>query len=72
MKTFDKTWEQRYRTIPGNKYPVTEVVKFVFRNYKNREGLTALDYGCGSGGNHAWFWHVKDLKLLQLMVRKRQ
>ncbi|MBD5574043.1 class I SAM-dependent methyltransferase [Clostridium botulinum] len=55
MKTFDKTWEQRYRTIPGNKYPVTEVVKFVFRNYKNREGLTALDYGCGSGGNHAWF-----------------
>ena len=47
-------WEEIYsdpQTAHKNKYPTELVVSTVFRNFKTRAGLKALDLGCGWGNN---------------------
>ena len=52
-----KIWEERYsKGMVLNKYPYTEVVSFVLRNFanSNKKNIKILDYGSG-GGNHTFF-----------------
>lgn len=47
-------WEEIYsdpQTAHKNQYPTELVVSTVFRNFKTRAGLKALDLGCGWGNN---------------------
>ena len=49
-------WEKLYRketTRHKNRYPNTEVVSFILKNFgnKNRRMITILDLGCGWGNN---------------------
>ena len=55
-KTFDPVWEEKYKKDLSyrNKYPWTEIVAFIFSNFKNlddRKGKKVLELGCGTGSN---------------------
>lgn len=55
--TWDKTWEDIYRTRGYNRYPSEEVIGFVLRNFRdvpNRKQVKILEIGCGQGAN-LWF-----------------
>ncbi len=47
-------WEDLYRSSTRahkNEYPNEEVIRFVFRNFQDREEAVILDLGCGWGNN---------------------
>jgi 2-polyprenyl-3-methyl-5-hydroxy-6-metoxy-1,4-benzoquinol methylase len=51
LKSFDQIWEQIHGEQEWGKYPQEEVIRFVARNYydKDRESVKILDAGCGAG-----------------------
>lgn len=52
MKDFDTKCEKIYRNRRQlNKYPFTDVVSFIFKNFKNRKNLNIIEVGCGMGNN---------------------
>lgn len=55
-KTFDPVWEEKYKKDKSyrNRYPWTEIVAFIFSNFKTleeRKNKKVLELGCGSGSN---------------------
>lgn len=56
MKSFDSTWEMIHSTREWGKYPSEPVIRFVARNYYNKERnkIKILDFGCGAGAN-TWY-----------------
>ena len=56
MKSFDTTWETIHKNQEWGKYPSETVIRFVARNYydKDREKIKILDFCCG-GGSHTWY-----------------
>ncbi len=56
MKSFDNTWEEIHATQEWGQYPSESVIRFVARNYyqRNRAEVKILDFGCG-GGSHTWY-----------------
>ncbi len=56
MKSFDETWEEIHKNQEWGKYPSESVIRFVARNYynKNRKSIKILDFCCG-GGSHTWY-----------------
>jgi|SRR5690606_7356693 len=51
----DGIWD-RWNRAGGPSYPHAKLIQFCFRNYtrERREGMVALDLGCGTGVN-SWF-----------------
>ena len=51
MKSFDDIWETIHATEEWGKYPSEPVIRFVARNYynKDRRCIKMLDFGCGGG-----------------------
>lgn len=56
MKSFDETWETIHATEEWGKYPSEPVIRFVARNYynKDRKLVKILDFCCGAGSN-TWY-----------------
>ena len=56
MKSFDDIWETIHATEEWGKYPSEPVIRFVARNYynKDRRCIKMLDFGCGGGAN-TWY-----------------
>ena len=56
MKSFVEEWENIHITMDWGKYPSVNVIRFVARNYynKNRKQIKILDFGCGGGAN-TWY-----------------
>ena len=56
MKSFDETWEEIHASQEWGQYPSEQVIRFVARNYyqKERSKVRILDFGCG-GGSHTWY-----------------
>ncbi len=56
MQSFDETWEKIHATEEWGKYPSESVIRFVARNYynKDRKSIKILDFCCGSGAN-TWY-----------------
>ncbi len=56
MRSFDNTWEEIHSTQEWGKYPSETVIRFIARNYYNKERnkIRILDFGCG-GGAHTWY-----------------
>ena len=56
MESFDKIWEDVHSNYEWGSYPTEHVIRFIARNYynKNRKEVKILDYGCG-GGAHTWY-----------------
>lgn len=55
-KTFDSVWQKKYKNDQSyrNKYPWSEIVTFIFSNFKSfnqRKNKKILEIGCGSGSN---------------------
>lgn len=49
-------WDEQYKAGQGRYFPAEELVRFLGRNYgpvmkEKGSGLTAIDLGCGVGGN---------------------
>lgn len=55
-KTFDNKWEELHKERAWGEYPSEDVVRFVARNYydKERASIKVLDVGCGQGAN-TWY-----------------
>lgn len=51
MKTAIEFWDERIRKHGWGKYPSEHVIKFIARNYYNKDRATIkiLDFGCGGG-----------------------
>lgn len=56
MKSFDKIWETIHKNQEWGKYPSEQVIRFVARNYydKERRLIKILDFCCGAGSN-TWY-----------------
>lgn len=56
MKSFDAIWETIHKNQEWGKYPSEPVIRYVARNYYNKERkqIKILDFCCG-GGSHAWY-----------------
>ena len=54
-KSFDEYWEEVNSKTEWGQYPTEHVIRFIARNYYNRERMNTriLDFGCG-GGAHTW------------------
>ena len=55
-KISNPVWEERYKKdiLYRNKYPWSEIVTFIFSNFKtleDRKGKKVLELGCGTGSN---------------------
>ena len=55
-KSFNEEWEYIHSTQEWGKYPTEHVIRFMARNYydKERSKIKVLDFGCG-GGAHTWY-----------------
>lgn len=56
QKSFDEIWEEIHASQEWGKYPSEPVIRFVARNYynKDRESIKILDFGCGAR-SHTWY-----------------
>lgn len=56
MKSFNTIWETIHKNQEWGKYPSEPVIRYVARNYynKNRKQIKILDFCCG-GGSHTWY-----------------
>lgn len=56
MKSFNEAWEQIHANQEWGRYPSEPVIRFVARNYydKDRGQIKILDFCCG-GGSHTWY-----------------
>ena len=56
MKSFDTTWEILHKRQEWGKYPTEPVIRFMARNFynKDRKTIKVLDFCCG-GGSHTWY-----------------
>lgn len=56
MITFDNQWEEVHQSREWGRYPSEEVIRFVARNFynKDRKQTRLLDAGCGTGAI-AWY-----------------
>lgn len=55
--SIDKIWEKIHSSRAwGGAYPTEHVIRFVARNYydKERSAIKILDFGCGQGA-HTWY-----------------
>lgn len=55
--SWNKGWDNVFRNYEWGKYPDTALVRFIARNYKNkqmRKKINVLEIGCGTGAN-LWF-----------------
>lgn len=55
-KSMDEIWNEIHRERVWGGYPSEHVIRFVARNYydKDRAGTRILDFGCGAGA-HTWY-----------------
>lgn len=55
-KTISSEWEEIHSSRSWGHYPSESVIRFVSRNYynKEREKIQILDFGCGQGA-HTWY-----------------
>ena len=55
MNTHD-VWEQIHRSRDWGTYPSEHIIRFIARNYynKDRAKIRILDFGCGTGA-HTWY-----------------
>lgn len=55
-KTFDEEWEDVHSSQKWGQYPAEHVIRFMARNYydKERSDVKVLDFGCGGGAN-TWY-----------------
>ena len=72
------TWDQQYATGHGRYFPAEELVRFLGRTYgpmpeQKAKGWTALEIGCGVGGNvwalTQWGFFVYGLEMSQEAIR---
>lgn len=56
VKNMDEIWNKIHKSREWGEYPSEYVIRFVARNYYNRQRnkVKILDFGCG-GGNHTWY-----------------
>lgn len=56
MKSFSEEWEKIHSMQDWGKYPCEPVIRFIARNYYNKERkkIKILDFGCGDGA-HTWY-----------------
>jgi len=57
IDSWNPIWNQIFENKEWGKYPETELVRFIARNYYNankRKNIKILDLGCGPGAN-SWF-----------------
>lgn len=56
-KSFDNYWEQVHSRTEWGQYPTEHVIRFIARNYynKNRKEIRILDFGCGGGCSYLVF-----------------
>ncbi len=54
--SIDPVWEEIFSTREWGQYPSENIIRFVARNYynKDRKSIKILDFGCG-GGAHTWY-----------------
>jgi SAM-dependent methyltransferase len=55
--TWNRVWDEIFRSRPWGKYPKEELIRFVARNYyqvPDRKAVRFLDLGCGYGSS-AWY-----------------
>ncbi len=55
-QSIDKIWEKIHSSQAWGGYPSEHVIRFVARNYYNRDrkNIRILDFGCGQGA-HTWY-----------------
>lgn len=55
--SWDKVWEDIFRSSEWGKYPSEDLIRFIARNFyhiKNRKDIKILEVGCGPGAN-LWY-----------------
>lgn len=55
-KSMDSRWNEIHSTVEWGQYPTESVIRFIARNYYNKERkkIKILDFGCGQGA-HTWY-----------------
>jgi len=77
-KIMSADWDQQYKDGQGRYWPAEELVRFLGRHYgsvieQNAAGLTAVEIGCGVGGNvralAEWGFFTHGLELSSEAIR---
>lgn len=56
LSDYNKHWEDKFKIFEWGKYPPEDLVRFIGRNFKDRDrkSIKVLEVGCGPGAN-LWF-----------------